>query len=697
MRKRWKVFILAASMLSLSIPCSNGPVDAAGKNIRVALFIDNGQGYRGVVPSVTLSSDRGLDISLVDEEGSTGLPDISDNTVRFGVDQYYFVVRETNDLIEAQQIAQKLGQRKIDASIQLEQRGGTPVYLVVSGSYGTAQTAAGQSNAIAQATNIQPVLKGSYHLEAEQFNSLQEAQEWENAFELSGISAHTVLLPENRKTTYAVWIGDESSEEELHSVEAAAKSVFPNFSYKRPSAGSYVIMKKEAFAGGAEQNVWKYVFSPEAKLVVSPEKGSGTPVIEVEERESRKYRGKIELSQHKGNLAVINELPLEQYLYGVVGSEMATGWPLEALKTQAVLARTKAVSQGDKYGIADVSDTVLEQAYYGYTREAEDIRDAVDETEGEVITYKGKVIVPYFYSNAGGMTADGTEVWGNPVPFAKPVESDDAAPMLAAKTWYRVALQDGSIGYIRSDFLTFTGEVNPMGLKVAATNADNLNFRAGPSTTYHRVLSTLSAGTVVTAIETEQEENAFSWTRGPYTSEEITAMINASQDRNKAARFTSPIQSLQVTQRGPSGRVLQMEADGQVIASPSPDAHRSIFRQGDSMLRSSKFEVEEMGTYTVLGAGGEQISYPSAGFELQAIGADGSGPLPANGYSDQFLIYNGGGLWRVAAKQQAFLIRGNGFGHGLGVSQFGAKAMAEQGYDYKDILKHYYSGIKIER
>jgi stage II sporulation protein D len=697
MRKRWKTLLLAASLFSLSIPSPHAAVDAAGKNIRVALFIDNGQGYRNVVPSVTLTSESGLEITLADENGSTGLPDLSDETVRFGVDQYYFVVRETYNLIEAQQTAQQLSQRKIDASIQVEQRGGTPVYLVVSGSYGSAQTAAGQAHAIVQAANMQPVLKGAFHLEAKKFSSLREAQEWEKAFELAGIPAHTVLLPQKRKTEYAVWIGDETSAQALRSVEAAAKSKFPDFSYKQPSAESYVIMKKEALAGGNGQTVWKYVFSPKAKLIVAPEKGRGTPVIEVEERESRKYRGKIELSQYKGNLAVINELPLEQYLYGVVGSEMAAGWPMEALKTQAVLARTRAVSQGNKYGIANVSDTVLEQAYYGYTREAKDIREAVDETAGEVITYKGKVIEPYFYSNAGGMTADGTEVWGNPVPYAKPVESNDAGPMLAAKTWYRAALQDGSIGYIRSDFLTFTGELNPMGLKMAVTNSDNLNFRAGPSTSYHRVLSTLPAGTLVTVIDQEQEENAFSWTRGPYTPEEITAMINASQERNQAPRFQSPIQSLKVTKRGPSGRVLQMEADGRVLASPSPDAHRSIFRQGDSILRSTKFDVEEMGTFTVLAAGGQQISYPAAGFQLQAIGAAYAEPLPANGFSDQFLLYSGKGQWRVASKHQAFLLRGSGFGHGLGVSQFGAKAMAEEGYDYKKILKHYYSGIKIER
>ncbi|MCK9912673.1 hypothetical protein MXD81_26195, partial [Microbacteriaceae bacterium K1510] len=78
--------------------------------------------------------------------------------------------------------------------------------------------------------------------------------------------------------------------------------------------------------------------------------------------------------------------------------------------------------------------------------------------------------------------------------------------------------------------------------------------------------------------------------------------INANQDRNKAPRFSSPIQTLRVTDRGPSGRVLSIEADGRVLASPSPDAQRSIFKQGENMLRSTKFYIEEMGTFTVLGA-----------------------------------------------------------------------------------------------
>ncbi|MCK9912806.1 hypothetical protein MXD81_26865, partial [Microbacteriaceae bacterium K1510] len=79
-----------------------------------------------------------------------------------------------------------LSQRKVDASIQIELRDGSNMYQVVSGSYATMQAATVQANTIAQASGYQPVLRGPYHLEADKFSTWKEAQEWENAFELSG-------------------------------------------------------------------------------------------------------------------------------------------------------------------------------------------------------------------------------------------------------------------------------------------------------------------------------------------------------------------------------------------------------------------------------------------------------------------------------------------------------------------------------
>ncbi|MGD8188855.1 SpoIID/LytB domain-containing protein [Brevibacillus ginsengisoli] len=689
-RRLGRQLLAIASVLSLSLTGYYPTADAAEKNIRVALFVDTGQGYRGVVPSITLASDSGLDVRASDKQSDVSVG-INSDQARFRVDEFTVVAVETADLNEAQRTAQQLSKQKLDASITVNSRNGRPIYQVMSGSYNTYDTALSQSKSIAQKVGKQPQIQGPYRVEAGRYKSLADAKKSESTYEASGVPAHTVMLLDGDKAAYAVWLGDEISSSKLNSITAAAEDVKAG-RYQKADASSYIVINDEVVAGGNEaETVPQYVFSSQVKLTVKS-KGKGTPLITVEEREHRKYRGQIELSDYKNNLTVVNELPMEQYLYGVVGSEMSTGWPLEALKAQAVLARTRAVGQGNKYGVANLSDTVYEQAYYGYSKEAADIRKAVDETAGEVIHYKGKVAESLFYSNAGGMTADGTEVWGTKVPYLAVVDTPDIDPMEKAIPWYHVALADGTIGYVRSDFVTLRSERNPVGLQQGVTKIDKVNFRIGPSSTYHKAITALPIGTELTILQSEPEENAYQWTRGPYTAQELTAMINTSQARNKGAQYNQPIQSLEVTKRGPSGRVMAMEADGMAIAVSNPDGFRSVFSQGGNSLRSTKFDIEQMGQVMVLGANNQTANFPA--YDIQAMGADGTSP--ANGNSDQYVITNGIQAPRIASKQAMFVIHGNGFGHGLGVSQFGAKALAEQGYDYQQILQHYYQDVTIE-
>ncbi|RNB84357.1 SpoIID/LytB domain-containing protein [Brevibacillus nitrificans] len=694
MWKKWMGKVLSAGLVSAVLLGGYTPADAAGKNIRVALFVDTGQGYRGVVPAVTLTTEKGMEVTLSGPQGKEKLPSLGGEDARFRVDEYHLIVAESSDWNQAQRVAQQMSQRKYEGSIQVAKRGGQTVYQVVSGTYGSYQIAANAAKTIAQATGQQPAVKGPLRLEAGRYGSLKEAQSWQEVFASSGIAAYPVLVADNGKIAYAVWVGDEVSQDALNALAKRASAEVPGFSYKQASAQSYVVLKQDAY-GAKNDTIWKYVFSPQVKLTVEPKKAGSTTVIGVFEREQRTYRGEMELSEYKGNLTLVNEVSMEEYLYGVVGSEMAPGWPIEALKAQAVLARTRAAGAGNKYGVANVSDTVYEQAYYGYTKESKDIREAVDETEGEVIYYKGKIAESLFYSNAGGMTADGTEVWGNPVPYLRPVMSDDTEPLEKANIWYQVSLNDGTLGYIRSDLVKMTGGKNAMGLRQAVVSTSSTNLRSGPSTAYHRVLSTLPTGAEVTIVTDAPEENAYSWTRGPYTPAEVAGMINANQTKSNAPRVSASLESLRVTERGPSGRVVEMEADGTRIAASSPDAHRSIFTQGASSLRSTLFDVEEMGTYTILGAGGKRTTYPAGGRSLQAVGADGYADS-ANGYNDEFLIYRGTDDWCVASKTQKFLFKGTGYGHGLGVSQYGAKGMAQSGYDYKEILQHYYQDVTIE-
>lgn len=136
----------------------------------------------------------------------------------------------------------------------------------------------------------------------------------------------------------------------------------------------------------------------------SIERGCGTP----------SYAGTLELRAVSGGMAVINELPVETYLCGVVPSEMPASYELEALKAQAVCARSYAFRQMTSYGYpeyeAHVNDSTDFQVYNNSERQESSTR-AVAETEGQVVRYKGEIATTYYYSTSCGRTTS-LEAWG---------------------------------------------------------------------------------------------------------------------------------------------------------------------------------------------------------------------------------------------------------------------------------------------
>lgn len=105
-----------------------------------------------------------------------------------------------------------------------------------------------------------------------------------------------------------------------------------------------------------------------------------------------------------GTLDQINTLPLDYYLLGVVPSEMPGSWPLEALKAQAVAARSYAWPRIDGNGDYDIGASSASQNYKGYLHEYPGSNRAVAETAGQVIAYNGRVVAAYYHSSAGGHT-----------------------------------------------------------------------------------------------------------------------------------------------------------------------------------------------------------------------------------------------------------------------------------------------------
>ncbi len=147
----------------------------------------------------------------------------------------------------------------------------------------------------------------------------------------------------------------------------------------------------------------------------------------------RPYRGLIELrTTPAGRLTVINEVDLEEYLYGVVKMEMDPRWPNEALKAQAVAARTLALSSLNRFQAEgyDVRATTDSQVYGGVLAEDSRTTAAVDDTRGMVMTYQGRFILSAYHSDSGGHTESSEYVWGGSYPYLRGVPdpyANDAA------------------------------------------------------------------------------------------------------------------------------------------------------------------------------------------------------------------------------------------------------------------------------
>ncbi|CDO05041.1 stage II sporulation protein D [Oceanobacillus picturae] len=156
----------------------------------------------------------------------------------------------------------------------------------------------------------------------------------------------------------------------------------------------------------------------------------------------------------RSNLEKVDNVPLETYVAGVVASEMPVEFEMEALKAQALAARTYIVNyklHGDITEEADVTDTVQHQVYkdeaelqkqFGdeYQEKMNKIKEAVNATKGEVLTYKKELITPAFFSTSNGYTENSEDYWKDELPYLRSVEShwDENTPKFLDQQTYSI-------------------------------------------------------------------------------------------------------------------------------------------------------------------------------------------------------------------------------------------------------------------
>jgi len=687
------VFLSALLITTMILPAKQGTVYAATPKldyIRVALFIQT----RDMAPSVTLSIAAPASIGLRAPEGVRNWLTVdSGMSVRFSVDQYRLLMYESDSLEAARAVSAQLSSAlaaRERAYVFRSERSGQVFYQVVVGHFTNQQEASAVRDRLLANAAVQPLVNGSaiqvlgpYHLTAGSYITEDEARAVQQLYQAHGIHAEIVYHESaDQQLVYSVWIGEAVTPDQLNDVMNQALSAVPDFTLSIVDSSLPYLYRKTDYSDATP--ITHYLYNANNQKVWY---SAAAPGIKVAERYGRTYRGSMELTTYNGRLALINELPFEQYLYAVVSNEMGGSFPLEALKAQAVAARTFALQQGMRYGIAHISDTTYDQAYYGYGTEAAAAIQAVDATASEVVmsTKDQKLITPYYSSNAGGFTSETAEVWGTPLSYIHSVPSPDEVAEQGRYTWYRVVLPNGKVGYVRQDLVMLSG-TNKAGLQLAYVIENNVNVRPTPDTT-GTPITQVSKGDPLVVVETVKETNAYSWISQLWRADALATRIN----QYARSSLNGPLQSLQVGERGISGRVKTVIANGsQQIDVSYPDAYRTVM----GGLRSTRFDIEQTNDLTILGAGGKQVNVRNGATELYVL--TGSSATSGEQLTGDYLIaVNQAGKARVGSLDAQFRFVGRGYGHGLGMSQYGAKALADIGYDYKRILQYYYKDVQV--
>ena len=363
------------------------------------------------------------------------------------------------------------------------------------------------------------------------------------------------------------------------------------------------------------------------------------------------YRGHIELLRTAEGIAVVNELPLEEYLFSVVPSEMPASYPLEALKAQVICARTYAYGHMlragyPRYG-AHVDDSTSYQVYNNIT-EADSTTTAVKETYGQMImTDEGTVADTYYYSTSCGV---GT----------------------TAGIWKTAEAQ--ALDYLKSSRLS---QENTLQTDDGTAAAGSTEIAA--ETTAEELSEEETFRDFITQTHAEDYEAQEGWYRWTYTVKEIDAdrMLETLKKRYEA-----------------NGKlILTLKDDdysSQSIKAFSKVTGITIVKRGPGGVADELVIATDKGTYKIISE--YNIRAVLCDGVTMVVRQDGSEVSMPNLLPSAFFVIEPSNDKKNVV---GYNIIGGGFGHGVGMSQNGAKNMALQGLGAEQILNFFYEGCEI--
>lgn len=371
--------------------------------------------------------------------------------------------------------------------------------------------------------------------------------------------------------------------------------------------------------------------------VIARAQGSYVRIVEVNNGElnlfrfqGQRYRGDLNVHSGAGGLVAINVLELEEYLYGVVAEEMPVGAGPEALKAQAVASRSYAVSLLNPGQYYDLTGDTMSQVYRGY--EAEMISGAdgarrAVDATRSLVIYYDGNVIPAYFHANSGGHTEDSEN-----VWSTPLPYLRGVPS-PEDSWALEYPRQSSAGW--------------------------------PAYCY-------SWTVVMTIGELTEKVNRWLTGQGRAPMGEVKDLVasRVGQDGQKET-VSGRVTSLQVISTG--GTITLIKNNIRTVLG----------------LRSNLFVIENSASVSILDGSGRQTTVNRKD-KLTALGAGGVTGVPGGGGSS-FSIAGYDTDRIVDLKSDQIVFKGYGYGHGVGMSQWGAMGMAEKGYTYEEIIEHYYN------
>lgn len=396
-------------------------------------------------------------------------------------------------------------------------------------------------------------------------------------------------------------------------------------------------------------------------------------------KEDHAYRGAIECYRTTDGMVLINELPLEEYLYAVVPSEMPASYPLEALKAQAVCARTYAYQNIVKAGLpeigAHVDDTTSYQVYHNGSENAASTT-AVKETSGILLTWQGEPAQNYYYSTSCGVGTN-AGIWksreAGDIPYLQAVRLKQPENMNGESNGTQQEQTADREVSEQDEMITTMAATDKTTVAIAAETGTQTPDDLKDEDTFYRFITSKNDK------DLEKEEP---WYRWSYTVEKLDAKAMTARIQ---ARYAASPQSILTKAQGDYYVSQPVEELGRI-------RNLSVARRGAGGVAEELLIETDTGSYKVVSE--YNIRSVLCDGISEVVRQDESTTVPKTLLPSGFFVLETG---KEEGNVIGYTLTGGGYGHGVGMSQNGARALGREGASYRVILEYFFKGCELER